>query len=116
MEIKNDLILYAGLADAVHLYKTHNRKVALCRFFRLNKLGHNCGEKTDAITLKGEKYFTDLYDKYTKEIAPNIGHYLKKYQAAYFIKDRRVDKKIEAGKVGLERVYDDGSFEVYKIN
>ena len=114
-DLKNDFNLYAGLADAVHLYKTHNRKVILCRFFQLDKLGYDCGEKTDAFTLKGEKYFTDLYDQYTKEIVPNIGRYLKKYHVAYFIKDRRVDKDIDAGKIGMERVYYDDNFEVYKI-
>ena len=114
-DLKNDFNLYAGLADAVHLYKTHNRKVILCRFFQLDKLGYDCGEKTDAFTLKGEKYFTDLYDQYTKEIVPNIGRYLKKYHVAYFIKDRRVDKDIDAEKIGMERAYYDDNFEVYKI-
>jgi len=114
-DIKNDFKLYAGSGNAVHPYKIHNRKVVLCRFFRLDKFGYNCGDKTDALTLKGEKYFTDLYDKYTKEIVPNIGYYLKKYHVAYFIKDRRVDKNIYAEKIGMERVYYDDNFEVYKI-
>lgn len=114
-DIKKDFISYAGGPAAVHLYKTHNRKVTLCRFFRLDGLGYDCGEKTDAFTLKGEQYFIDLYDKYEKEIVPNIGDYLKKYQVAYFIKDARVNKNLDAEKIGLERVYDDGNFEVYKI-
>lgn len=114
-DIKNDFKLYAGSGNAVHPYKIYNRKVVLCRFFRLDKFGYNCGDKTDALMLKGEKYFIDLYDKYTKEIVPNIGYYLKKYKVAYFIKDRRVNKNIDAEKIGLERVYYDDNFEVYKI-
>jgi len=115
VDIKNDFNQYAGAANAVHLYKTHNRKVTLCRFFQLDKFGYNCGEKTDAISLKGEKYFTDLYEKYTKEILPHIGGYLKKYNVAYFIKDRRVNKNIEVGKIALDLVSSDDNFEVYKI-
>lgn len=114
-DIKSDFNLYAGLADAVHLAKTKNRKVKLCNFFQLNLLGYDCGRETNSYELKGEKYFTDLYDKYTKEIVPNIREYLKKYHATYFIKDRRVDKNIDAGEIGMERAYYDDYFEVYKI-
>jgi len=114
-DIKGDFNSYAGAGDAVHRYKTHNRKVVLCRLLKLDKLGHNCGEKTDPFTLKGEQYFVDLYDRYTKEIVPNIGFYLKKYKVAYFIRDRSANKNIDADQIGMERVYYDDNFEVYKV-
>lgn len=111
-DIKKDSSLYAGAAVAGYLAKVKNRKVKLCNFFRLNLLGYDCGRETNSYELKGEKYFTDLYDKYTKEIAPNIEYYLKKYHVTYFIKDRR---DINAIKPWMERVYYDDYYEIYKI-
>lgn len=113
--IKNDFKVYAGIGNAVHPYKLHNRKVVLCKFFRLNFFGANCKEKTDALTLKGDKYFIDLYDKYTKEIVPNIDYYLKKYHVSYYLKDRKINNNAQPEKIGMERVYSDANFDIYKL-
>ncbi|MEK7072367.1 MAG: hypothetical protein AAB849_00720 [Patescibacteria group bacterium] len=114
-DIKKDFALYAGSGNAIHPAKIYNRKVVLCKFFRLNLFGANCGEKTDPITLKGEKYFTDLYDKYAKEIVPNIGSYLTKYKVSYYVKDRRINSGAQPEKIGMKRVYSDMNFDIYKI-
>lgn len=113
-DIKNDFKLYAGIGNAVHPAKVHNRRVVLCNFFQFNLFGVNCGEKTDAISLKGEKYFVDLHNKYAKEIVPNIDEYLKKYHVAYFLKNIR-NNEIRPEKLGAREVYSDENFVIYKF-
>lgn len=114
-DIKRDFKLYAGTGNAVHPAKVHNRKVVLCKFFRFNLFGVACGEKTDSFTLKGEKYFSDLYDKYTKEIVPNIDYYLKKYYVSYYVKDRGINNGDQPEKLGMKQVYFDNNFIIYKF-
>jgi hypothetical protein len=114
-DIKKDFAIYAGSGNAIHPYKIHNRKVALCRLIRLNLVGVNCGQETDALALKGEKYFIYLYNKYKNEILPNIDYYLKKYHVAYFVRDRQINNDIVLKQIGLKLVYTDANFDIYKI-
>lgn len=114
-DIKRDFSIYAGVGNAIHPSKVHNRKIIWCQLIRLNLLGVDCGQKTDALTLKGEKYFIDLHNKYKNEILPNINYYLKKYHVAYFIRDRQINSDINPEPIGLELVYSDANFDIYKI-
>lgn len=116
-DIKNDFRRYTGTGIAIHQYKTHNREVRVCQILRLEKFGYSCGKIETDISFRGEDYFNDLYTKYINEIKPNIEIELKKYNVSYILIDKERDLlKIPITDLGgLEVVYWDGRFAIYKI-
>ena len=116
-DIENQYRDFAGVGNAVHQYKTHNRAVTLCKFFRLDFFGANCGELTDMVSFKGEAYFVNLYNQYHDDIKKNIEIELKKFNVRYAIKDK---KYLSAFRPDLLihsiKVYDDENFAIYKLN
>ena len=89
-DIERDFRVYAGVGNSIHQYKTHNRRVKICILLYLKVFGVNCGEQTDAVSFKGEKYFADLYNQYKNDIYPNIISELRKYNVTYIIKDNKM--------------------------
>ncbi|MDP2709106.1 MAG: hypothetical protein Q8O93_03610 [bacterium] len=116
-DIEREYSLYAGIGNGIHPYKIHNRKVKLCRLLYLNKIGYNCGELTDATLLKGKEYFSNLYQRYIREVKPNINAELQKFRVAYIVKDKNkiVDFKPENFD-GATLVYQDQFFLIYHLN
>ncbi len=67
------------------------------------------------ISLLGEKFFSDLGQKFRTDVKPNIKAYLKKYNVSYIIKDIVLDVQFHPEKLGAMRVYSDGRFEIYRL-
>lgn len=116
--IERDFRIYAGTGASIHQYKTHNREVIVCNMLRLEKFGYSCGKMETDISFKGEGYFINLYEKYIKEIKPNIKAKLKKYGVSHILVDKEIDEfKIPITDLqGLEMAYQDNRFVIYKIN
>src|SRR3989344_2632728 len=118
---KNDLFLdyqeYAGVGNSEHKYRTYNRKVKLCRMFRLDWF-RDCGSMTTAVGYAGEEYFDDLYRRYERDIRPNISELLTTYKVAYGITDKETDTGHFTPPLlsNASLVYDDGRFTIYKLD
>ena len=114
-DIKNDYPLFAGNGNAVHPYKTHNRRVKICKIFYLNMLNYDCGRLTDAVSFKGESYFSGLYDQYRKEITPNIYQELKKFKVLYILIDKADIMNLGVLENRIKEVYQNQKFIIYKV-
>lgn len=116
-ELIEDYQMYGGTGNAVHLYKTHNRKVRVCRLFQLDRLGYECGELTDMVTFKGRAYFDDLYERFLVEIRPNIDAKLVEYHVGYIVFDNATNSEDFKPEElpHTEKVYDDGRFSIYSL-
>lgn len=113
--LKSDMGVYLGRQDIAHKAKTIERGIKICRivfFFDKNK---DCGTPPTPIGLLGEKFFTDLEEKFKTDIQPNIKEYLKKYQVSYIAKDIVLDPQYHPEKLGAVRVYGDGRLELYRM-
>jgi len=116
VDIENNYWDYGGVGKAVHQYKTHNRKVKICKILHLNLLNYDCGQLTDAISYKGKEYFSGLYSQYQKEIVPNINQELKKFNVSYILLDRESAANFDLLKIkNIKKVYQDQNFLIYKI-
>lgn len=116
-DIENDYWNYAGVGNAIHKHKTHNRKVKVCKLLYLNKFGKDCGEIKGAVEFKGKEYFNDLHRQYIDEIRPNIDEKLEKYQVAYIIKDIEFKSDFQPEILNsTELVYEDERFLIYRID
>jgi len=116
-DIEKEYEWYAGIGNSIHPYKLHNRKTKLCRLLFLDSLGYNCGELTDAVSLKGKEYFANLYQRYNEEIVPNINEELRKLQVTYIIEDKECQSNFQP--LLLENtalVYENHRFLIYEIN
>lgn len=117
MDIENGYRLFAGNGNATHPYKLHNRKVKICKILRLDLLNYDCGqEAADGVSFKGEKYFVDLFDRYQKEILPNISQELKKFDISYILLDKRNTSNLDLIKINnIKEVYQNDKVLIYKI-
>jgi hypothetical protein len=116
-EIQADFRKYAGVGNAVHQYKTYNRKVQICIILKLSFFGANCGKLTDPVSFKGGDYFTALYDQYMKDIKPHISAELKKFHVKYLVRDKRINDKFIPNKtVSAKLLWSDENFEIYSLN
>jgi len=115
-DIENDYHLFAGNGNATHPYKTYNRQVKICKILRLDLFNYNCGQLTDAISFKGEKYFIDLFNQYQKEIVPNINQELKKFNVSYILIDKEDIVNLGLLKIkNIREVYQNKNWLIYKI-
>jgi hypothetical protein len=112
-DIKNDFRQYAGAGNSIHQYKTYNRKVKICQTLLLSHFGFDCGQTTDAISFRGEKYFEDLYGQYKNDIKPNIKDELKKFKVSYVMKDKERDKWTAPN--FLKSVWSNDRFEIFIV-
>jgi hypothetical protein len=105
------------VGNAYHGWKTHNRKVRLCQIFHFERFGYECGEITDRENFIGKEYFAGLYERYEKDVRPNISLYLKQYHVSYIVRDNETDR-VEFRPQLIPRatqVYSDGRFEIYYL-
>jgi hypothetical protein len=117
LDIERDFRLYAGVGNAVHDYKTYNRKVRLCQIFGLSHFGVACGEVTDAVSFKGEAYFVALYNQYKNTIKPNIYIELKKFNVRYIVKDKRIEDGFAPEKLlNTKLLWSNTDFAIYSLN
>ena len=115
-DIENDYRLFAGNGNAVHPYKTHNRKVKICKILHLDLFNYDCGQLTDAVSFKGEKYFMDLFNQYQKEIISNISQELKKFNISYILLNRESASDPDMTKINnIKEVYRNKNILIYKI-
>lgn len=115
-DIKRDYSEYAGAGERAQ-YQAHNRWVSVCDMFLLQKLAYTCGNIETEISYKGEQYFSELQDRYMRQIVPNIRSELAKYHVSYILVDTKTDQfKKPLKSIGLlTLVYKDDTFEIYKI-
>ena len=121
-KIEEDFVIYAGLGNAVHQYKTYNRKVKLCRLFQLSRFGVSCGELHTALSFRGKEYFENLYQKYTDDISPQILEKIREYQVKYILFDKQEEDireyfegRISSLGVDFRPVYEDERYILYGI-
>ncbi|MFA5889096.1 MAG: hypothetical protein WCW47_02240 [Candidatus Paceibacterota bacterium] len=115
-DIKNDFRQYAGTGNSIHQYKTYNRKVKICQLLKLSYFGIDCGQITDAVSFRGEKYFVDLYNQYTNDIKPNIINKLKKFNVEYVVRDKRVNDKFTPEEIpNIMLLWSNDNFEIYSV-
>ncbi|OGF14638.1 hypothetical protein A3I35_02040 [Candidatus Falkowbacteria bacterium RIFCSPLOWO2_02_FULL_45_15] len=119
-DIEADFWSYAGVANAVHQYKVYNRRVRVCRLLFLDKLGYNCGELVaNAVTFRGENFFSNLYQQYTQEIKPNISEKLRQYHVSYVLVDNLYYPALQTNIIiiGIQADigYQDSRFTIYKL-
>lgn len=113
--------VYSGLGNAVHQYKTYNRKVKLCRLFQLPRFGVSCGELQTAISFRGKPYFENLYRRYADEISPRILEKLREYHVKYILLDMTRDNKeyfknqLHSSGITARLAYEDEYYLLYEI-
>ncbi len=114
-DIENDYRQYAGVGNAVHEYKTYNRKVKICTLF-FSYFGATCGQQTNPVDFKGISYFEGLLSRYQNNIKPHIMDELAKFHVKYLLKDTLKDTKFTPEKLpNTKLVYRDARFEIYEI-
>ncbi|MEK7084195.1 MAG: hypothetical protein AAB932_03110 [Patescibacteria group bacterium] len=114
-DIERDTREYAGVGFSHHQYKTHNRKVRLCRLLRLSLVGVACGEYHDAVTHAGKFYFEQLSERYRNDIIPQIEKKLTQYHVTYIIFDASSTIPFAPEALSNTRLeYDDGRFRIYR--
>ena len=113
--LKSTMWTYLGRQDAAHKAKTIERGIKICRILFFWDTSKDCGTPPTAISLLGEKFFSDLEQKFQTDIKPNIKAYLKKYHVSYIIKDTVLDPQYHPEKLGATRVYSDQRFEIYRL-
>lgn len=114
-DLKKNYRVYAGAGNAKDKPEAYSRKIKLCNFFQLYRLGYTCGKEITGPALKGQGYFYHLEDEY-KEIQSHINVELKKFKVAYIIKDKENDPQFHPEDIkGTTLIYNDGRFLIYKI-
>jgi hypothetical protein len=115
--LEDDYWAYGGVGNAIHGWKTVNRKVRVCNLLHLYRLGYQCGQMTDLVTWKGKSYFSGLYDTYVDRVRPNIENELKKYHVSYAIRDTETDTSDFRPDTlpWAKPVYSDGRFIIYEF-
>lgn len=115
-DIEGDYRQYAGVGNAVHQYKTHNRKVKICNIFRMDNFGFDCGQIMDSVSYKGQNYFEDLLSEYKNNIRPNIKAELKKFKVSYIIKDKSKSGSFDPVKIsGSKLIWQNSRFQIYSV-
>lgn len=110
--IKNDMRKYAGAGYTAHRHMTYNRSVKICRLFRLEMFGKNCGEFKTQYSVVGEKYFEDMKIRYDL-LKKNPIQTLKKYDISYVLIDKKNDKWVLP--TSFKPIWLDNRFEIYQI-
>jgi hypothetical protein len=110
-DIKEDLSLYGGSGVSSDQPLAENRRALLCRTVAPYVDMGTCPQKTDAITLRGEEYFTMLAMRYDV-VKTHQRDLLEKYKVRYMLIDTRYDNYDT--EVPVERaVYADGRFLIF---
>ena len=107
--------LYLGRRDFPHQAKTLERGVKICRTLFFWDKRKNCGTIPTPQSLLGDKFFSDLENKFQTDIKPNIKEYLKKYHISYILKDKVLNQKYHPENLGAVRVYADDRYEIWHL-
>ncbi len=107
--------LYLGRRDLPHAAKTIERGIKICRIVFFWDKSKDCGIIPTPQSLLGEKFFTDLEEKFRTDVKPNIRAYLQKYHVSYILKDKALDPQYHPEKLGAVRVYTDDRYEIWHL-
>ena len=112
--LRDEFPLYAGRSRVYHYPKTLERKQKICRLLHIEDIFEFCPKEIDRFKLVGNEYFERLVDQYKKDIVPNITKKLMMYNVRYILIDKKQSPDTRPNSlVGVNKVYDDGRFEIY---
>ena len=115
-DIGRDMQLYAGSAVNRHDANTRNRGIRICQILKLSIIGKDCGRLVTSKELN-ESYVYSLFERYSKEIEPNIKGELVKFGVSYIIKDNVYESNFKPERLlGLKSVYSDARFSIYQLS
>lgn len=114
-DLKNDMTVYLGRQDTAHKAKTIERGIKICKIVFFWDKSKDCGTPPTPQELLGDKFFSDLENKFQNDIKPNIKAYLKKYHVSYILKDKILDPAYHPEVLGAKMVYADDRFEIYHL-
>jgi len=112
-QLKNELRIFAGTGPAIHQYKAINRRIRICRMFRMDLLGYSCGEYISADSLLGFDYYSKILSE-AAHINKNISIWLDKYHVTYLIIDQKNGDNFAALSLFKSQIYDDGRFQIWQ--
>lgn len=112
---ESEMALYLGRHDFPHEAKTIERGIKICRVLFFWDKNKDCGMPPTPQDLLGDKFFSDLENKFQNDIKPNIKAYLKKYHISYILKDKILDPAYHPEALGAKMVYADDRFEIYHL-
>ncbi len=108
--IRQDLRLYAGVGNAVHAHKTHNREVRICSLLWKQR----CADTADAEALLPQDYFANM-SKRSKLIKEERERKLTEYNVSYVIRDRVRNTNFNPEQIdGAVRIFSNTDFEIFK--
>ncbi|MFA6279093.1 MAG: hypothetical protein WCS97_01470 [Candidatus Paceibacterota bacterium] len=113
--LKSDMDTYLGRQDAHHRAKSIERGIKICRILFFWDKNKECGTPQTPAELLGDKFFSDLEQKFKNDIKPNIKAYLKKYNVSFILKDKILDLQYHPEALGAVRVYEDDRYEIYHL-
>ena len=116
LKSNEEMVYYLGRHDMPHAAKTIEREIKVCRLLSFFKTNKDCGTPPTPQSLLGEKFFSDLENKFKNDIQPHIKAYLKKYHVSYILKDRTLDLNYRPEALGAVRVYTDDRYEIYHLS
>jgi len=87
-QLKTDFRKYAGVGNAVHRANVHNRNRSVCSVFKKLVSNIDCGESVTPYSLRGEKYFDDLMERYSY-IIKNKEKFLNMYNVDIIVVDAK---------------------------
>ncbi|MBI2443825.1 MAG: hypothetical protein HYV42_01110 [Candidatus Magasanikbacteria bacterium] len=116
--LERDFQTYAGVGNAVHQYRTHNRAVKICWLLQLPRLGRPCGELATAVSWRGEQYFIDLFKRYVAEVKVRPAESLRRYNVTYVVHNKELDPAggERYNQTGLRPEYADDFYAIYSVN
>jgi len=106
---------YLGRHDFPHYAKTLERGIKICRIVFFFDKGKDCGTIPTPQSLLGDKFFSDLENKFQTDIKPNIKAYLAKYHVSYILKDKMLNPKYHPETLGAKLVYSDDRYEIWHL-
>lgn len=111
-DIKRDLRLYAGVGNAVHGYKIHNREARMCMLLRLGGCAPLIPDNTNYM---GSAYFYGLYT-HVARIASKRESLFVDYEVDYVINDKIRNNYDMSRLRNAHLIARVGEFEIYALS
>lgn len=115
LKSETEMGLYLGRHDYPHYAKTIERGIKICRILYFWDKNKDCGVPPTSQQLLGDKFFTDLENKFQNDIKPNIKAYFTKYHVSYILKDKVLNPKYHPETLGAKLVYSDDRYELWHV-
>lgn len=112
-DLKRDMGLYTGAGAAKLQPLAQNQRADLCRLV-VRIAPRDCPPRTSGVALRGEAYFEDLARRFT-DVRRDRDTLLAQYHVAYLLVDRQKDAAWRVPS-SWPVVYDDGRFEIRKLD